>query len=148
MMNESRFQRLLDRYGSDLRAWPPQVRAAAADLLARSAEAQERHECAQRLDNALRTALQLEAAPPSLRRRVQAVPDRFAGVGDRARPRRRARAAWLLWAPGAAVAALLLGVAVGATGALETPTRAGLSLEVLVYGPGGGSNAGFGLDRL
>jgi hypothetical protein len=134
MMAETRFQRLLDRHGGDPAAWPSAQRREAEALLARSSDARARQAQAQRLDRGLDAALRAGAPSEGLRARVHALP---AAATVRPRPR-GPRPAWLLLGSGAAAAALLLGVAVGAAGVLGAPAG-GATLETLVYGPGAGA---------
>jgi len=57
----------LDRLGADVETWPPELRAAALELVANSQDARTVLEAAQQMDRALRTPIQ---APRGLADRI------------------------------------------------------------------------------
>jgi len=65
--NIKRFERGLDRWGSDLRSWPGADRALAEALLAGDAEARRRFEAARRVDAALGELMRPGPAEASIR---------------------------------------------------------------------------------
>lgn len=69
LISSGEFQELLDRFGSDIAAWPTSEQAAANALLAASPDAQQQLAAARRLDDALRNA---PTAPAGLVDRIMA----------------------------------------------------------------------------
>jgi hypothetical protein len=142
MMDLDTFQDRLDSHGADLSRWPEAERAAAADLLARSAPARAALDGARRLENLLVQSLTRETAGADLRARLHALPERYPRPARRLFPPLAAAFSLPLpWRIGmaASVASLLVGLWLGASGIVAVPgtvTEPDITVDIaaLAYG--------------
>lgn len=123
MTDESKFQDLLDRFGSDPTTWPDRERAWAQQLLSRSDAAQKQLARAEAFDRDLLNAVP-DARSALIRQAVlDALPPHRLAGGPSADP----RGFWWRWLAGASVAAasLVLSFYIGTTAADIWPSAGG-----------------------
>ena len=123
-MTIDEFNDNLDRWGSELEAWPVPARSQGAALLKESTQARRQYAHAQRIDTLLATE---HRAPPTMRHQIlQQLPRAQAPVDD-IWQRLADWFAGALWKPSLAAACLLaLGFTAGITGDVEDLTDSDL----------------------
>lgn len=135
-MNHERLQHCIDRYGSDLSAWPLRARWSGRRLLARDAVARQMLEQAQGLDMQLTSAL-AAPAPDQLARlqsRLLTIPQRYPQARAASQtPPAVAVAPWIWRGALLSGTAALVGFVAGLNGFLVADIA--VDWAVLAYGP-------------